>query len=805
LVNVLVFGLAAAALVLGGRRDRRAIHLGGAYILVAASFSDSLIMGLKPVLSWVPTLNKLPIEAFAPACFWLFLKDFPLAPYFSAPQRAAHLLARIAVGVCFALFALNVLVMIFPRLSAAPHGPLLLIDRDALPASEYWPILFAVWLAGLPISLWKMKVARPDERRRVALFFAGLGLSLVPVATVVILQSSISPIAHVMTTRSFMIAIGWVVYPVMLALPITTAYAVKVHRALEVRLVVRKTLQYALARLTLMIASAAPLVLLAAYLYRHRSMSLVELLSGPQTRGLVGLMVAGISVLQLRGRILRFVDRKFFHLQVDHNEALARLGERSRGARSLRELAQIIGEEIDQTLRVDRVSLLVPDSSSDSFTPADGKLRPLAGDSAIVTLFQAGPEPLSARPEDRGGIFELLPADEREWLLDGDIHWLGPLVAAEGALLGILAVGQSRSEEPFSKEDGVFLKTIAGSAALHLENLVMRSSQSSAGRTGLGVAATLSSFEEDGAECEGCGAVLPAREPACTVCGKSLIPSSIPPLLAGKFQVEKRIGRGGMGVVYRATDLTLGRTVAIKTLPRLGIEEAHRLRREARLMASVQHPNLALIYGAETWRGTPLLVVEFLPGGTLADRLRSGPRSLAEALKVGLILLSVLERCHGAGILHRDIKPSNIGYADDDTPKLLDFGLAQLLDEASPASWEQLSSSEGSLPFAGTPSYMSPEAIAGAAPEPSFDLWSLSAVLFEMLTGKPAFRAATRAETFARIRSGTLPDPQELCGGISPAVALFLKDALARDRRRRPSDVAELRERLNALHTEITQ
>jgi serine/threonine protein kinase len=222
-------------------------------------------------------------------------------------------------------------------------------------------------------------------------------------------------------------------------------------------------------------------------------------------------------------------------------------------------------------------------------------------------------------------------------------------------------------------------------------------------------------------------------------------------------------------------------------------------------MASFQHPNLALIYGAETWRGTPLLVVEYLAGGTLADRLRERRRSLAETLEVGLIVLNVLERCHGAGVLHRDIKPSNIGYTAEDAPKLLDFGLAQLIDETQVAGREMSASGEGSLPFAGTPLYMSPEAIAGAPPDPSFDLWGLAAVLYEALTGRAAFRSSSRAETLARIRVGAAPDPRELCAEIRPAVARFLKDALARDRRRRPANVAEFRQRLNALHDHLTE
>ena len=133
-----------------------------------------------------------------------------------------------------------------------------------------------------------------------------------------------------------------------------------------------------------------------------------------------------------------------------------------------------------------------------------------------------------------------------------------------------------------------------------------------------------------------------------------------------------------MGVVYRAKDLTLGRAVALKTLPATSPEDSARLRREARAMAAITHPNLALIFGVETWQGTPILVIEYLAGSTLAERLPTGPMAWEEVLELSLVLASVLERVHGSGILHRDVKPSNIGFTEEDVPKLLDFGLVRI-------------------------------------------------------------------------------------------------------------------------------
>ena len=137
-----------------------------------------------------------------------------------------------------------------------------------------------------------------------------------------------------------------------------------------------------------------------------------------------------------------------------------------------------------------------------------------------------------------------------------------------------------------------------------------------------------------------------------------------------------------MGVVYRAVDLVLGREVAIKTLPRLGPDQAERLRKEARAMAAVTHPNLAVVHGIESWQGIPFLVEEYLGGGTLAHLISDSPPSLEEAIRLGVVLAGVLEQLHIAGIMHCDVKPGNIGFTQGGVVKLLDFGLARLLRDA---------------------------------------------------------------------------------------------------------------------------
>jgi serine/threonine protein kinase len=228
-------------------------------------------------------------------------------------------------------------------------------------------------------------------------------------------------------------------------------------------------------------------------------------------------------------------------------------------------------------------------------------------------------------------------------------------------------------------------------------------------------------------------------------------------------------------------------------------------------MASFSHPNLALVFGAEVWQGQPLLVLEYLPGGTLADRLRRGPLGVRRAISLGIEMTSVLEAIHKAGVLHRDIKPSNIGFTAEGIPKLLDFGLARLMSSTAIAprrptpqpleeqarvarGWsgvEQLTArsvTDGMI--RGTPLYMSPEAQDGQSPDSTFDLWSLNVVLYEAIFGRHPFldeppTSELRPPPTSDSTTGERSAP-------SLAVVEFFTRALSENRKERPSSASEL-------------
>ena len=222
------------------------------------------------------------------------------------------------------------------------------------------------------------------------------------------------------------------------------------------------------------------------------------------------------------------------------------------------------------------------------------------------------------------------------------------------------------------------------------------------------------------------------------------------------YEIVAPLGAGGMGEVYRARDATLKRDVAIKVLPEYWSRDPERLRRfeqEAQATAALNHPNIVSIFHVGQHEGSPYIVTELLQGETLRERLRKGPMRLREVLDYGIELARGLAAAHDAGIVHRDLKPENIWITKDGRIKILDFGLAKL-DPAKTASADGATvSGQQSSPgqVLGTVGYMSPEQVRGQIADARSDIFAVGVVLYEMLTGKPAFRKATAADTMSAI------------------------------------------------------
>lgn len=273
----------------------------------------------------------------------------------------------------------------------------------------------------------------------------------------------------------------------------------------------------------------------------------------------------------------------------------------------------------------------------------------------------------------------------------------------------------------------------------------------------------------------------------------------------GDYRVTGVVGAGGMGHVYRGVDARLGRTVALKVLPaRLASDSQHaaRLRLEARILASLNHPSIAAIYDVEDLGEQRVLVLEYVDGITLAQRLEIGPVPLPEAAEIALHISEALDAAHDRGVIHRDLKPANVMLGRDGTVKILDFGIARTVNPArgvagdhGPTPAEQLvQTAEGHV--LGTVRYMSPEQIRGRPADRRADVWALGAVLFEMVAGRHPFRGKDRAGTLVRILERD-PEWSALPGSTPPILRNLLARLLDKDSCRRLQGVGEARVVLN--------
>ena len=265
----------------------------------------------------------------------------------------------------------------------------------------------------------------------------------------------------------------------------------------------------------------------------------------------------------------------------------------------------------------------------------------------------------------------------------------------------------------------------------------------------------------------------------------------------GVYEVTAKIGQGGMGEVYRAHDTKLGRDVALKVLPDLFADDPERLarfQREARVLASLNHPNIASIYGLEESEGVRALVLELVEGPTLAERIAQGAIPVDEALPIAKQIADALEAAHERGVIHRDLKPANIKVREDGTVKVLDFGLAKALEgnagsDPSEAPTRTAAATRAGV-IMGTAAYMSPEQARGKTLDKRTDIWSFGCVLYEVLTGRTAFLGETLSDTLAKILERE-PDFGLLPPDTPAVVEKLLTRCLEKNTKKRVRDIGD--------------
>ena len=401
----------------------------------------------------------------------------------------------------------------------------------------------------------------------------------------------------------------------LLVFPLTFTYALLRHRILGVPMLVRQGVQHALARRALLSVVPAVGALLALDVLVHRDRPVSAILA---SRGWIYLLaLAIVLVARLRRRAwLDAIDRQFFRQRYDGRVLMQAVAADVRRAGSFEAAARIVCARVEEALQPAMAGVLLRRDGDDrcrpiAVVPAESEVADLDQHSRLLSLVRAVAGPIDLAPLDPRGLAERLAAGDRAWLRAGGVELLVPIVCnPDCGADALLALGPRRSEEPYGRDELDLLSAIADSLALVL------------GATG--------DYERAGAmtECPQCGRCYSAAERACSVDRVLLVGGRVPRRLGDRYLIEQRLARGGMGTVYEAVDMHLGRQVAVKVL-REALASARcreRFEREARPLASLSHQNVCAIYDVErSENGVEYLVMELLEGETLADRL--GPRS----------------------------------------------------------------------------------------------------------------------------------------------------------------------------------
>lgn len=626
-----------------------------------------------------------------------------------------------------------------------------------------------------------------NEKRRLGVLLAGTlagGLALIIYAGLLIARQT-SP-----AFRSSPLLIT-ALSLVFLALPVSFAYAILRHRVFDLGAIIRQGLRYALARRLLLSAVPALGAALVLDLLIHGNQSILVVLS---SRGWVYATLAILAAVAYRGRQrwLDALDRRFFRESYDAQLLLRETVEAVCKAKTWEAGVPQVVARIEAALHSEFVALLVREPGDTAYrvsaaTPADKAPLPLPAGSKFVALIRLLGKPLELPHSDSGWLQQQLPQEETDLLRRSGIDLFVPVADGTDRKEALLALGAKRSEEPYSREDQSLLGAIAASLALLLQRPAPAS------------ATVESAFEE----CPECGVCYDSGSSRCTRDAAALVPTPLPRLLSERYFLERRLGKGGMGTVYEATDRALERRVAAKVIrdDLVGSAEmAERFRREARAAAGFAHPNVVTVHDFGVAAGSrAFLVMELLEGVSLREALRRHGRMPTDrGFEILRGVCAAVDAAHRRQLIHRDLKPENIFLAREENAelaKVLDFGVAKFLPGDTQAT---VDSTTGVGVLIGTLRYMSPEQLRGEEAGPSWDLWALAAVAYEMLVGRHPFERAKPNELSRAILSARFIPVSEHLPDAPSQWQAFFSAAFALDPTRRPCSAGVLFSELRA-------
>ena len=702
---------------------------------------------------WIPYLSSMAAGAILATFYTVF------------PQRAPNW--RVILGFIWGLTLPLLAIAVFDRLQMmySPDDPPLPSSVTSLNTRA--DLLFASIGAVVMLRNYR-RLSSETERRRVRVVLVSSCVACLSAGVAATYwQWSSSGDLTTGIFSSWALTLG--VVPTVMV-PFSFAYAISRHRLFDVSLILRRGLQYALARRVLL--SLIPAVVL---------IFLLDVYSHPDAHTPAGhvwwyaaLLGVAVWIYSRRADWLNALDRRYFREHYSAQQLLRELAEDVQNSAPFEDLLPILVSRIDAALHPSYIAVLVRSEDGRFYDSIHNihvgptQLRFSAGDKAIRLLAVLG-RPVVVGSGAPRSVYHQLPEDERRAFGELETELLVGIPGPGDTVEALMALGMKRSEEPFTSEDLDLLAAVA----LNLKPLLPLSSKAE--------------------ECETCGATYATGTGRCTRDGTVLVRSDTPLLLADRYSVERRLGRGGMGTVYAARDLQLNRPVAVKLLrDRLESERAvEKCRREARAAAALAHANVVTIYDIGlTADARPFLVMQLLRGRTLREALAAGPLPPPQIRHVFEGVCAALEAAHAEGLVHRDLKPENVflvnGPADAARVKLLDFGISTFVDD------QGTSSRSGVL---GTPEYAAPEQIRGEAPGPSWDLWALSVMAFEAAVGvRPIACVSVALAGRVAAADGAWNGPA--LQRLTPALAALFADALSLDPAQRPQTPSAFLDRL---------
>ena len=551
------------------------------------------------------------------------------------------------------------------------------------------------------------------------------------------------------------------------------AYAILRHRVFDIPVIVRLGVRYAAARGVLLSIVPAAALVLALDVLIHRNQPVSEIAA---ERGVLYLALgAGALALHLKRKSwMDALDRRFFRERYDAYRLLGGVADDVRRSTSFDEAARQVIARIDEALHPESASLMVRNPGDPAYHSAasiNTPPPPIPAGARLVDLARVLSKPLENPQRETGWLQQQLPRADVEFLRRARAEWLFPVSLRETGTQAFLLLGPKRSEEPYSREDRQLLEAVTASLGLLLER------PAPAGF----------------AECSACGTCYDLGSIRCANDDGTLVRSPYPRTIAERYRFDRRLGRGGMGVVYEAFDTELKRQVAVKVIrPDLmaSPDAVARFRREARTAARLSHPSVVNVYDfGIAADDRAYLVMERLEGRSLRDELRTrGKLDSETALNFLRGVCGAVALAHQNGLLHRDIKPENIFLAESEhgqVAKILDFGVVKPL---TPGATDTLAHT---LPGAlvGTPAYMSPEQLRGEAPAVAWDVWALGVVAFEMVTGTHPL--ACSGDPRSALAGGCSTVPCLDASTLSATSRAFFEHALALDRSQRPRSVRQ--------------